>query len=81
MYIDSESLVALPTNVLQPLGGSLDNLDMHNNGLTSLEPGVLNGLENLERLDLYGNRITVLEADVFAETPLLVVDAENLQTI
>ena len=41
-------------------------------------------IARLERLDLHGNRITVLEANVFAETPLLaelVVDAENLQTI
>ena len=41
------------------------NLNLSDNQITHLEPGVFNDLENLEDLILSHNQITYLEPDIF----------------
>ena len=67
LYLNDNSLAALPTDLLDPLDDSLTQLHLQDNSIASLHADIFDGLGGLEDLRLSNNAISTLTAGVFED--------------
>lgn len=81
---DSTTITNLPGSSFVGFGRRLKKLDLHGNGIQTIDNSSFATLVNLEELLLWGNRLQVVYGDYFAETPKLKtldVSFNNIQVI
>jgi hypothetical protein len=65
------SIVSVDDNAFADIGNTLTTLNMSQNAITTISPGVFNGLSNLQVLDLSNNRIQTLNIGQFQQLTAL----------
>ncbi|XP_071823196.1 uncharacterized protein [Apostichopus japonicus] len=70
LVIRNSNFEYLPANAFANLS-SLENVEIHNGSLLSIDKDALNGLGNLTKLEMTRNRLSTLPAGLFQSTPYL----------
>jgi Leucine-rich repeat (LRR) protein len=65
LSLSSAKVTDIGVNSFFPINETLKKLDLRHNELTRLDSGAFNWLQNLESLQLSGNRLMRIEADTF----------------
>ncbi|XP_011307777.1 insulin-like growth factor-binding protein complex acid labile subunit [Fopius arisanus] len=82
--IQDSNLMIIPSNLFSSFGITLKTLDIHESGVRSVDTNAFWGLVYLEKLSLWGNKLTTIPADWFTHLPnLRVLDLSfnNIDTI
>jgi hypothetical protein len=75
------SIASIDDNAFADIGGTLKTLNMSDNAIETISPGVFNGLSNLQVLDLSRNQLLTLNSSQFQQlTALTALYLGALQT-